>query len=153
MDTLTAAPPAPARTAGPRVTLWLLRAVTTLFLLAVLAQPVLAGLYLAGEWDALGVHSGNAVLVEALSLFLLLAALAYWLAGRGRGRFALAAVLLWLATGMQAGFGYARLLGMHIPLGVAIVTAAVLFTIWVWRRDAGTPRRPWWGSRRSGGTR
>lgn len=147
MDTLTAAPPAPARTGGPRVTLWLLRAVMTLFLLAVLAQPVLAGLYLSGEWDALGVHSGNAVLVEALSFFLLLTALAYWLAGRGRARVALAAVVLWFVTAMQAGFGYARLLGLHIPLGVALVTASVLFAIWVWRRGARTPRRPWWGTR------
>jgi uncharacterized membrane protein (UPF0182 family) len=153
VDTLTAEPAAVARNAGPRVTLWLLRAVTLLFLLAVLVQPVLAGLYLSGEWDALGIHSGNAVLVELLGQVLVLTALAYWLAGRGRGRFALAAVLLWLAVGMQAGFGYARLLGLHIPLGVAVVTASVLFAIWVWRRGARTPRRAWFGARRSGGAR
>ncbi len=42
------------------MTLWLLRAVVTLFLLAVLAQPVLAGLYLSGEFDALAVHGAIA---------------------------------------------------------------------------------------------
>lgn len=153
METLTAPSQAPPPAEGPRVTLWLLRAVTTLFLLAVLAQPVLAGLYLAGEWDALGIHSGNAVLVELLAQLLVLTALGYWLAGRGRGRFVLAAVALWFATSAQAGFGYARLLGLHIPLGVTVVTVAVLFTIWVWRGGARTPRRAWRAARRSGGVR
>lgn len=133
--------------------MWLLRTVTTLFLLAVLAQPVLAGLYLSGEWDALGLHSGNAVLVESLSFFLLLAALAYWLTGRGRGRVPIAAALLWFATAMQAGFGYGRQFGLHIPFGVALVTASVLFTIWVWRQGARTPRRRWWGTHRAGAAR
>lgn len=72
---------------GPRWTLWLLRSLAGLFLLAVLAQPVLAGLYLSGEWDALGLHSANATIVQSLSLFLLLSgaggAAAAWLAGCG----------------------------------------------------------------------
>lgn len=146
METLTAAPPEPARTAGPRVTLWLLRAVTTMFLLAVLAQPVLAGLYLSGEWDALAIHSGNSNLLDMLAVVLLVVGLVYWLAGRGRGRVALAATLLFVATWAQSGFGHARLLGLHVPLGVALVTAAVLFAIWVWRPGARAPRR----SRRGG---
>lgn len=132
---------------GPRLTLWLLRSLTLLLLLAVLTQPVLAGLYLSGEWDALGLHSANAVLVESLSFFLVIAALVFWLAGRGRGRVALTSALLFVAVVMQAGFGYARQLGLHIPLGVAVVTGTVLFTIWVCRRGARTPRRAWWGAR------
>ncbi|MGH3908431.1 MAG: hypothetical protein ACRDTE_30230 [Pseudonocardiaceae bacterium] len=139
--TRSAAPP------GPRLTLWLLRSLTLLLLLAVLTQPVLAGLYLSGEWDALGLHSANAVLVESLSFFLVIAALVYWLAGRGRGRVALTSALLFVAVVMQAGFGYARQLGLHIPLGVAVVTGTVLFTIWVCRRGGRTPRRAWWGAR------
>ncbi len=132
---------------GPRLTLWLLRALALLLLPAVLIQPELAGLYLSGEWDALGLHSGNAVLVESLSFFLLIAALLYWLVGRGRGRVVLTCALLFVAVVMQAGFGYARQLGLHIPLGVAVVTGTVLFTIWVCRRGARTPRRPWRGAR------
>ena len=91
---------------GPRLTLWLVRALTLLLLPAVLTQPVLAGLYLSGEWDALGLHSA----------------------------------LLFVAVVMQAGFGYARQLGLHIPLGVAVVTGTVLFTIWLCRRGARIPR-------------
>lgn len=141
MEAITAAPADPARTTGPRVTLWLLRTVTTLFLLAVLAQPVLAGLYLSGEWDALGLHSANSNLLDMLSLVLLVVGLVYWLGGRGRGRFAVATTLLFLATWTQSVFGHARLLGLHIPLGVALVTATVLFAIWVWRSGARTARR------------
>jgi len=144
VNTTTARPPAPP---GPRLTLGLLRTLAVLFLLAVLAQPVLAGLYLSGEWDALGVHSANATLVQFLSFLVLLSALAYWLAGRGRGRVALAAAVLFVAVTLQAGFGYARELGLHIPLGVALVTATVLFTIWVCGRGGRAPRRPWRGAR------
>ncbi|MGH3924865.1 MAG: hypothetical protein ACRDSN_24950 [Pseudonocardiaceae bacterium] len=139
----------PAATAppGPRLTLWLLRALALLLLPAVLTQPVLAGLYLSGEWDALGLHSAVAVLVAALSFFLLISSLLYWLGGRGRGRVVLAGALLFVAVVMQAGFGYARQLGLHIPLGVGVVTAAVLFTIWVCGRGARIPRRTWRGAR------
>lgn len=132
---------------GPRLTLWLLRSLALLFLLAVLAQPVFAGLYLSEEWDALGVHSGNATLVQFLSLFVLVSALAYWLGGRGRGRVALAAAVLFVTIVLQSGFGYGRVLALHIPVGVAVVTAAVLFSVWVCRRGARTPRRAWWGAR------
>lgn len=132
---------------GPRLTLWLLRTLAVLFLLAVLAQPVLAGLYLSGDWDALGVHRANATIVHFLSLFLMLSGLAYWLAGRGRGRVALATAVLFVAVGLQIGFGYARELGLHIPLGVAVVTATVLFTIWVCGRGGRRTRRSWRGAR------
>lgn len=140
MDTVTAPP-------GPRVTLWLLRAVATGFLLAVLAQPVLAGLYLSGEFDALGVHAGNAAAVILLAMGLISAALLFCTAGRGRFWPLPVAVVTFLATGMQTGFGYARRLALHIPLGVAIVTLAVLLAIAVWRPSMRRPRRPLWGVR------
>lgn len=140
-----AAPPPVPR--GPRATLWLLRSLALLFLLAVLAQPVFAGLYLSGDWDALALHSGNAVVVESLGFFLTVAGLLYWLAGRGRGRVALCCAALWFVAEMQAGFGYARMLGLHVPLGVTVVTVSVLFTVWVFRVGARVPRRPWRGAR------
>jgi len=36
--------------------------------------------------------------------------------------------------------GYARQLGLHVPLGVVIVTASVLFTAWVWTPSARRAR-------------
>ena len=41
----------------PRVSLWPLRVVLTAHLLAVLAQPVLAGRFLTGDVDAIGWHA------------------------------------------------------------------------------------------------
>ena len=146
MDTL-AAPPERAASPDPLVTLWLLRAVVTLFLLAVLAQPVLAGLYLSGEFDALAVHAAIAGVVILLAMVLVGAALLFWTVGRGRFWPLPVAVAAFLAAGFQTGFGYARQLGLHIPLGVLIVTAAVLLAVAVWRPSMRRPRRPLWGAR------
>ncbi len=129
---------------SPLVTLWLLRTVVTLFLLAVLAQPVLAGLYLSGEFDALAVHAAIAGVVMLLAMVLIGAALLFWTLGRGRFWPLPVAVAAFLAAGFQTGFGYARQLGLHIPLGVAIVTTAVLLAVAVWRPAM---RRPLWGAR------
>ncbi len=153
METRLAAPPErvalPERAAssGPLVTLWLLRAVVTLFLLAVLAQPVLAGLYLSGELDALAVHGAIAGVVILLAMALVGAALLFSTLGRGRFWPLPVAVATFLAAGLQTGFGYARQLGLHIPLGVALVTAAVLLAVAVWRPAMRSPRRPLWGAR------
>ncbi|HYZ09050.1 MAG TPA: hypothetical protein VE709_10835 [Pseudonocardiaceae bacterium] len=151
MDTLAAPSERaalPGRTAsGPHVTLWLLRAVVTLFVLAVLAQPVLAGLYLSGEFDALPVHAAIAGVVILLAMVLVGAALLFSTIGRGRFWPLPVAVAAFLAAGFQTGFGYARQLGLHIPLGVVIVTAAVLLAVAVWRPAMRRPRRPLWGLR------
>jgi hypothetical protein len=152
VDTLAAPPeraalPERVASPGPLVTLWLLRAVVTLFLLAVLAQPVLAGLYLSGEFDALAVHAGIAGVVILLAMVLVGAALLFSTIGGGRFWPLPVAVVTFLAAGFQTGFGYARQLGLHIPLGVVIVTAAVLLAIAVWHPAMRRPRRPLWGAR------
>src|SRR6478736_2017438 len=103
----------PART-GPLITLWLLRLAITAHLVAVLAQPILAGRYLTGDVDAITAHGAVGTSLAALDLLVIAAAVAY------------------LAVGLQIGMGYARQLGLHVPLGVGIVTASVLFTAWVW---------------------
>ena len=141
------APPERAASPGPRITLWLLRAVVTLFLLAVLAQPVLAGLYLSGEFDALAVHGAIAGVVILLAMVLIGTALLFCTAGRGRFWPLPVAVATFLAAGLQTGFGYARQLGLHVPLGVVIVTVAVLLAAAVWRPAMRRPRRPLWWAR------
>lgn len=132
---------------GPRVTLWLLRAAVSAFLLAVLVQPVLAGRYLAGEFDALGVHASNAGVVILLAMVVAAASLLFATLGRGRFWPLPVAVALFLSAGFQTGSGYARQLALHIPLGVAIVTAAVLLAVAVWRPSMRRPRRPLWNPR------
>lgn len=124
----------------PRLSLWLLRTVLTVHLLAVLAQPVLAGLFLTGDIDAIAVHGTIGSTLAAVDLVVIGATLAYVLGGRGRLWVLPVVVALFLAVGLQIGFGYSRTLEIHIPLGVAIVTTSVLLAIWVWSPSAGRPR-------------
>ena len=129
----------PART-GPLITLWLLRLAVTAHLVAVLAQPILAGRYLTGDVDAITAHGAVGTALAALDLLVIAAAALYVTGGRGALWVLPAAVLLFLAVGLQIGMGFARRLGVHVPLGVGIVTASVLLTAWVWAPSARRAR-------------
>jgi hypothetical protein len=129
----------PART-GPLITLWLLRLAVTAHLVAVLAQPILAGRYLTGDVDAITAHGAVGTALAALDLLVIAAAAVYVVGGHGALWVLPAAVLLFLAVGLQIGMGFARQLGVHVPLGVGIVTASVLLTAWVWAPSARRAR-------------
>jgi hypothetical protein len=144
MSTVTATPaavdPEPAK--APRASLRVLQVFAVLATLLVLLQPLLAGMYLSGSYDMLSVHEANAFAVTLVGLALLVAAIVFW-ARRGKGWTALAALGLLVAEEAQTGFGYERLLGPHIPLGVLIVVGQVLLTMWLFGRRAREPRKPW----------
>jgi hypothetical protein len=125
----------------PRITLWTLRLVVTVHLLAVLAQPVLAGRYLIGDVDAMQVHGLIGSMLALVAMIVIAAALAYVVGGRGRLWVLPVAVLLFLADGFQIGFGYGRELHLHVPLGVVIVVGAVLLAAWAWSPAAARARR------------
>lgn len=135
METLT--PPVVRR---PRVTLWLLRTVLTVHVVAVLGQPIWAGLFLTGDIDAITVHGAIGSALAAWDLLVIGAAIAYALAARARLWVPLAAVALFLLVGFQISFGYARELQWHIPLGVAIVVSSLLAAFWVWTPSAARGR-------------
>lgn len=118
VETTTAHPLArsvPVR--GPRATVWLLRATATAQAGLALLQPVLAGWYLSGDYDALGVHETNAAFVGFGVLGTLVGALLYRLPGRGRGWPVFVPAVLFVALVFQFGAGYGRDLALHIPLG------------------------------------
>ncbi len=143
VQTTTAHPPAtsvPVR--GPRATVWLLRVTATVQAGLALLQPVFAGWYLSGDYDALGVHDSNAEFIGGAVLGTLIAALLYWLPGRGRGWPVLVPVVLLVALVFQMEAGYGRNLTLHIPLGVGIVTVSVFFGFWTWSPAARRARRP-----------
>ncbi|MFI7677405.1 hypothetical protein [Actinophytocola sp. NPDC049390] len=123
----------------PRLSLWLLRVVATVHLVMVLAQPVLAGMFLTGNVDAITMHGLIGSVLAAVSLALIGTTLLYVLR-RGRLWVLPVMVALFLAVGFQIGLGHSRSLGAHIPLGVAIVTASVLIAVWVWSPSAARPR-------------
>jgi hypothetical protein len=138
VDTLTA----PARVRRPATSLWLLRFALTAHLLAVLAQPVLAGLFLTGDVDAIEVHGAVGTALAPVTLLTAGLALGYVIGGRGRLWILPALVVLFLVEGLQIGMGYARALQLHVPLGVALVVLSLLLVVWVWSPSAGRPRDP-----------
>jgi hypothetical protein len=117
-----------------------MRFLLTGHLVAVLAQPVLAGRYLTGDVDAITVHGLVGSLLSLVAMALIAGAVAYVLGGRGRLWVLPVTVLLFLAEGFQIGMGYSRALEVHVPLGVGIVVAAVLLAAWVWTPSAARPR-------------
>jgi hypothetical protein len=116
----------------------LFRVVATLHAALALVQPVSIGQYLDGRYGLLRLHqiSGGVLVLSAMVLGVV--AVGYVLTG---GRWAAAACpLLFLAEGIQSGLGYNRELGVHVPLGVAIVAVALAVAVLSWTRAAGRPR-------------
>lgn len=120
-----------------------LRIVVTLHALDAFAQPVLAGRFLSGDYGMLGTHASNAIIVTTIGFVQTILAVLYWRPGGGLGWPALVALGISVAEPIQIALGFNRLAGVHIPLGVAIVTAAILMLLWAWvpaygrRRAAG----------------
>ena len=145
MTTLTRQPDLTPRTTPPPrplVTLWLLRIALTVHALAALAQPVIAGRYLSGHFDALIVHAANAGLVMLTTIVAFGAAVLYWAAGRGAGWPALTLAAMFVAVIAQTALGALRVLAIHIPLGVVIVALAVGLVVWSFRPAALRTRSP-----------
>ncbi len=130
------AAPAPPRRAG----LWALRVTLTLHLLGALGQPLLAGLFLAGDVDAIAWHGAVGEALAAVALAVVAAALAHVALVRRQWWILPGAVALFLADGLQIGWGHGRVLDLHVPLGVAITAVSVLLALWAWRPRGG--RRP-----------
>jgi hypothetical protein len=127
-------PPAALPRRTPRASAWALRVTLTLLALGCVAQPLLIGRYLDGDYGAIGEHGANGIFLLLLTMVAGIAAIAWWIAG-GHPVPLAAIALLWFALGFQIGMGYSRNLSIHIPLGVGIVTAALVAAGWSW-----TPR-------------
>lgn len=103
-------------------------------------QAVLAGGFMQGHIEELPLHAGNAVLLAVEAMVLLPAAVLVWRPARGPAWPMVVAVLVFLAVGAQIGLGSARLLSLHVPLGVAIISGLVVLLIWSWSAHAAQGR-------------
>jgi hypothetical protein len=131
---------APGRVARPaRLAL---RAVITLHAMAVFGQAVLAGRFLSGDFPMLSAHLINSQVVGALGILQVVAAVLYWRPGGGPGWPALACLGVFVTEPIQIAAGLLRIIGLHVPLGVAITVAAALLTTWAWRPSFGRRRAP-----------
>lgn len=124
------------------MTLWLLRIVLVLHLALAVSQPLTIGRYLDGVFSMVQVHGTLGSVLFLVTMVAVVAAIGYAFAG---GRIWVTPVLgvVTFVEMIQVGMGYSRLLGIHVPLGVATVVAAVLLCWWSWTADArrGRPRR------------
>jgi hypothetical protein len=128
---------------APFLSRWLLAAVLTLHALLAVAQPVLIGGYLQGDFDLIAAHGVNGSLLPATAFVAAVAAVVFW-ARRGPGWPVVVLAILWLAEFVQMTLGWLRVLWVHVPLGVAIVGLAVFLAVWAWTPAAGRARRGWW---------
>jgi hypothetical protein len=127
---------------GPRTSLQVLRWVAVLHTLALVIQPVLAGVYLGGDADAVRLHSFNAIVVTGLDVLQLICAIVFTWKGHGRSWPIYTSLGIALAVEVQVGVGFERIMAIHVPLGVTIIALQVLLTVWLFRPAAATPRQP-----------
>ena len=101
----------------------------------VVAQPFLAGMFLSGLVDAIQVHRIIGHTLPAVGLLQVVAALLLWRPGGGPLWPLQISAVLFFAEVIQVVLGYAGALGMHLPLGVAIVAGTVVMFVWslAWR--------------------
>ncbi|MFF4284453.1 hypothetical protein ACFY0R_03910 [Streptomyces sp. NPDC001633] len=135
-------PAVPARSDTTRRTTptgWALRAVVSAHMTAIVGQPVFAGVYLSGDYDALRWHAAGANTVTSLGYLQVIVALMVWVRLR-RSRPFLATSAVVAAETVQYFAGMAGALWLHLPLGVMTIVALVVQFIDVWRRPMS--RRP-----------
>lgn len=131
--------PAPPRR-GARWPLGLLRVLSVVVLVQVLTQAALAGGFVTGDVSLLGWHSANGILLFLTSGLLVVAAVLLVRPGRGPWWPIVLTVAIWWLVVLQVGFGFARLVGLHIPLGVALTGLLGGFTWWTFSQRARVSR-------------
>ncbi|MDA3624462.1 hypothetical protein OU415_03370 [Saccharopolyspora sp. WRP15-2] len=122
-----------------RPVLLTLRAIASAHAIAIFGQPVFAGVLLSGDYDMLHVHAVGADVVYYLGLAQLAAALVLW-ARRGPRWPSAAAALIVLGETGQYFAGLLGALGVHFPLGVALIALSTVSLVALWRPSAlGAP--------------
>lgn len=112
---------------------WVFRAVVSAHVVAIVGQPVFAGVYLTGDFDSLRWHAVGADVVTSLGYLQVIAAIVVWVRLRRALPF-LVTMAVAVAETVQYSAGLDGALWLHLPLGVMTVAALVVQFIAVWRR-------------------
>lgn len=140
----TATAPQATRTSErvPEWAVWSLRILVLAVAILVFGQPVLAGLFVTGDVGMLESHSMHATYLLTLAFFQIIAAILVWRPGGGPTWPIWASLAFFVIAELQAGFGYARLIAIHIPLGVALFGMSVLLVAGTWSARIRVRRSP-----------
>jgi hypothetical protein len=127
---------------GPAWVHWPFRIGISVAALLLFNQAVFAGQFLSGTFGSLQTHRENAT-YAGISV-LVTGACAVLLRWPGRGPLwpSLACLGLFGLIALQIALGFARMLTIHIPLGVSIISLAMGLTIWAWRYRPNRPPTP-----------
>jgi hypothetical protein len=132
----------PERRIGFAVACWTLRIAATIQLILLGSQPIIIGQYLDGRYAMIGVHADVGTALTLLG-FLFIGLTSWYALAGGRWWVMPFGLIFVFAIEIQLGMGYAGQLGIHVPLGVAVIALGVAFGAWVWTPAArrARPRR------------
>ncbi|GAA3104315.1 hypothetical protein JOF29_003602 [Kribbella aluminosa] len=112
---------------------WVLRGLVTAQLVAIVGQPVFAGVYLSGDFDGLRMHAMGANLTTSIGYLQVIAAVVVWVRLRQVWPF-VASLGVVAAETVQYFAGQDGALWLHIPLGVLTVAAVAMLFVAIWRQ-------------------
>jgi hypothetical protein len=107
------------------VAIWALRVAGVLFALAVMGQAVSAGLFVTGDIAMLVMHGVNATVIVVATLVWIVAALLLVRRGRAARQLIVMGLIALVITVAQMAVGGARILWLHIPIGVGMFAMAL----------------------------
>ena len=113
---------------------WLFRATSTLAAVMLFDQAIFAGQFLAGGYDALHTHRVNATYAGISVLVSAVAGLLVRVPGRGPWWPLVANLGVFGLVALQIALGFARVIAVHVPLGVTTILFATGTAILAWRR-------------------
>jgi hypothetical protein len=116
---------------------WPYRIVLSIATVALFDQAVFAGQFLDGSYPSLATHRENATYAGIAMAVAALAAIPIRWPGRGPWWPMATTFGLFGLIAAQIALGFARVLAIHIPLGVSIIALAVLLVCWAWRKHPG----------------
>jgi hypothetical protein len=129
----------PERLRGPRAgragrwTYLPFRVIVTAAALLLFDQAVFAGQFLAGTFGSLQTHRENATVAGIVTLGAAVAAVPVRWPGKGPIWPVFACLGLFGLIALQIALGFARVLAVHVPLGVSIILLTTLLAIRAWR--------------------
>ena len=113
---------------------WVFRITSTAAAIMLFNQAVFAGQFLDGAFPQLLVHRENATYAGIVVIVSAIAAVLQRWPGRGPWWPIVASVGIFGLIAVQIVLGFARVISIHIPLGVATIMLAAGLAVWAWVR-------------------